>query len=169
MNGTTLSEACHIVNILPAVSISSGKTSQAFTMKRAEHVSILISFGAMGSLVPTSIVLNQCTDVSGANATPLGFRWYNQPGSAGNDVMSGLSWATPSGIVSFPTSIANYVYVLELDSAELEAIANVVGPVTEYPYLQVVIADSGNATIASVVAILSAIRYEHKANASVTL
>jgi hypothetical protein len=185
MNGVNLAEATHIVNVLPAVNTTGGVTGQAFSMKGADHVSILITFGATTSppVAPTSIVINQCTSAAGANATPLAsFRYYYQLlGGAGNDILNGAAQAlanTPSlppnyttstaGITSFPATVANLVYVIEIDAAELEAIADVVGTITEYPYLQVVIANGANATYGSVIAVLSGLRYAYKVGATAT-
>ena len=128
--------------------------------------------------------MNQCTNASGAGATPLtSFRYYYQLlGGAGNDILNGAvqaltvnngrppNWTTSAaGITQFPTSVANLVYVIEIDSSELAAITNVVGPITEYPYLQVQFTDSGNATYASVFAVLSSFRYQNLLETSVTV
>lgn len=185
MNGVNIAVAAHTINALPPVSISGGKTAQAFSMKGAEHASIIISFGVQGAAVPTSIVVNQCTNAAGANPVALAsFRYYYQLlGGAGNDILNGAAqaltnapsvppnWTTSaSGIVAFPTSVANLVYIIEIDSAELETpTVNVVGTVTEYPYLQVVIADSGNATIAAVTVVLSGLRYAYNVGNSQTV
>ncbi len=52
MQGANLAEVCHLVNALPPQNISGGKTAQAFSMAGAEHVSIVIAFGAQGVNVP---------------------------------------------------------------------------------------------------------------------
>lgn len=162
MNGFNVSEAGHVVNLLPAVSISGGKTTQAFSMKGAEHASIILSFGVMGAAVPTSIILKQCSSAAGAGSVAIGFRYYAQAlGGAGNDVLAGPTSVAATGITTFPTTVANTVYSIEIDSAELEDVG--------LPYLEVVIADSGNVTIASAVAVLSGLRYGIQAGASVTV
>lgn len=185
MNGVNLAVAGHYINILPPVSISGGKTAQAFSMKGAEHVSIEIAFGVQGAAVPTSIVVNQCSNAAGAGATPLAsFKyWYQLLGGAGNDILNGAgqaltnapsqppNWTTSTaGIISFPTSVANLVYVIEIDSSELETAAvDVVGTINELPYIQVVIADSGNATFATIQACLTGLRYAQNVQVSFTI
>jgi hypothetical protein len=186
MNGVNIAEACHTVLVVPAVNTTGGVTGQAFSMKQAEHVSIIIAFAAVASppVAPTSIVINQCTSAAGANATPLAsFRYYYQLlGGAGNDILNGAAQSlanTPSlppnyttstaGITSFPATVANLVYIIEIDAAELEAIADVVGTATEYPYLQVVIANGATATFGTCIAILSGLRYAYKIGASQTV
>ena len=170
MNGVMLAEALHTAQILVPQSISGGKTCQAFSMAEAEHVSILFTFGAKGAANPTSIVLNQCSSAAGAGPVALGgWPYYIQSnGGAGNltaggeDVFDeGPLWATTAGITSFPTSIANVVIAIEIDSALLEDVS--------LPYIQVVIADSGNVTYCGVVAILSGLRYAYRGSPSVTV
>ena len=182
MNGINLATAGHIVNILPPQSISGGKTAQAFSLKNAEHVSILIGFGVQGVGPPTAIILNRCTSVAGANPVALpGFRYYytTAPG-AGNDILNGAGGplaaypAPPNyvtvteGLTVFPPSVAGLMYVIELDSADLQ-VPTGVGPVTEYPYLQVSIADSGNATMCQILAVLTGERYGCNITASATI
>ena len=184
-NGFNVAEQGHPINILPPVSISGGATAQAFSMKHAEHVSIIIAFGALASppVNPTAILVKQCTDASGSNATALAsFRYYYQStAGAGYDTLDGYAQclsnspnlppnytASAAGITSFPSSVANLVYVIEIDSAELEVIADAVGSSTEYPYLQLVITSSATATYASAFAVLSGLRYASKLNATAT-
>lgn len=171
MNGFNVVPGGHPVNVLGPVSISGGKTGQAFSMANAEHVSILINFGVMGAALPTAILVNQCTSAAGANATAMGFRWYIQVAAgSGNDVFAGPNQATAAGILAaaLPATVLNCQIVIEIDAAELEAIASVVGAITEYPYLQVQITDSGNVTFASVVAILSGLRYAYTTGQTAT-
>jgi hypothetical protein len=182
MNGTPISELNHpIVLISPQTGAT--LTSQAFTMKEAEHVSIVTIFGAEGgspAAVPTSIVLNQCTSAAGANPTALAFRYYyqatagaghdvldgNQQG-ASNTVANGPNWATASGITSFPVSVAGLQFIIELDAAELEAITGAVGPQTEYPYLQLVVTQNAS-SYACVYAVLSGLRHAEKGGYTMT-
>lgn len=176
MQGFPVAEAGHFVNMLPAVSISGGKTSLPVSMATAEHLSILISFGASAAL-PTSIIVRQATTEAIGASAAIPFRFYCQTtGGAGNDTLAGPYYAAATGITaSLPTSaplpaggVANLAYLIEIDSAELET-ATAPGTITEYPYVYVVIADSGNVTIGSVVGVLSGQRYAYKGNPSVTV
>ena len=194
-NGTNVAEMCHTVLALPPQTIANGATSQAFTMKNADHVSILVLFGSEGGSPPsqeiTGIQVNACTNSAGANATPIGvsgggsgqgFRYYYQLLSgAGNDILNGAAQklansvnppnytSGTSGITAFPTTMTNLVYIIEIDSAEVEILADSVGPNTEYPYLQVVISNGSNAAYACVVAILSGLRYAYNIGTSQTV
>lgn len=195
MNGVNIAEACHTVLALPPQSIANGATSLAWSMKQADHVSIIIAFGTEGGSPPTqeitSIQVNACTSAAGANATPIGvsggvagqgFRYYYQLlGGAGNDILNGAQQklansvnppnytSGAAGIVAFPTSMTNLVWIIEIDSAEVEILADVVGTITEYPYLQVVIGNGSNAAICTVLAILSGLRYAFNIGATQTV
>ena len=57
MNGYNISEAGHLVNILPPVDITGGKTCQAFSMANYRHASILIQIGVSAAAF-TKIVLS---------------------------------------------------------------------------------------------------------------
>ncbi len=176
-NGFNVSEQGHPINVLPAVSISGGKTTVPFSMAGAEHASIILSFGASAAL-PTSFILKQATTQAAGTNAALGFRFYYQlTGGAGNDTLLGPFYAAATGITStLPTGaalpaggVASLMWIIEIDAAELEPIAAVVGTVTEYPYLELVIADSGNVTIASCVVILSGLRYAYKGSPTATV
>lgn len=169
MNGVNLAEALHVSQLLVPQSISGGKTAQAVSTKGAEHITLLVCFGAKGAANPTSIILNQCTDAAGDGPVAMPFRYYIQSNAGagnltagGEDVFdSGPNLATASGITTFPTSIQNVVYAIEVDAAELED--------TGLPYLQVVINDSGNTTLASVIAVLSGLRFAYEKSPSQTV
>lgn len=184
-NGFNVAEQGHPILILPPASITGGATSQAFSMKHAEHVSIIIAFGTMASppVNPTAIIVKQCTDANGSNATALAsFRYYYQStAGAGYDTLDGYAQCLSNspnlppnyttavtGITSFPTSVADLIYVIEIDAAELEIIADTVGSSTEYPYLELVITSAATATYATAIAVLSGLRYASKLNATAT-
>jgi hypothetical protein len=192
MNGVNLATAGHVMNILPPQNITGGVTGQAFSMKGAEHVSIIINFGAVPSppAAPTAITVSQCTDAAGDGAVALAsFRYYYTTSHAlsGGDVFNGANqaqsnapsvppnWtASTAGITSasgsLPTNVQNLVYVIEIDAAELEtSTVDVVGTITELPYLQVAITNGSNAIYASIVAVLTGLRYAYNVAASQTV
>ena len=176
MNGINIAEACHVVNVLPAVSISGGKTTVPVHLKGAAHLTLILSFGVQGAAAPTSFIINQATTEAAGTVSAMPFRFYYQTTSgAGNDTLAGPYYAAATGITStlptgaaMPTSVASLVFVFEIDAAELESVADVVGTITEYPYVELVIADSGNVTIGSCIAILSGLRYAYKGSPTVT-
>lgn len=178
MNGINVAEACHVVNVLPAVSISGGKTTVPVSMANYGHLSLILSFGASAAL-PTSFIVNQATtEAAGTNLPLTQFRFYYQTtGGAGNDVLAGPFYAASTGITStlpagapLPAGgIANLMWVIEIDAAELLVPEDVAGTVTPYPYVYLTIADSGNVTIGSAIAILSGARFAYKGSPSVTV
>lgn len=170
MNGTNVSESCHLAQILVPQSISGGKTCQAFSMENADHASILIKFGARGAGNPTAIVLNQCSDANGDGAVAFGgWPYYVQSNagagnlaSSGGDVFDeGPLWASTAGITTFPTSVANVVIAIEIEASLLEDLG--------LPYVQVVIVDSGNATQCQIDAIVSGMRFAYRPSPSITV
>ncbi len=176
MNGINLAEACHVVNVLPAVSISGGKTTVPVSMAGAAHLTLILSFGASAAL-PTSFIVKQATTEAAGSVKAIPFRFYYQTtAGAGNDTLAGPYYADVTGITNaLPASaplpaggIASLMWVIEIDAAELET-ANSVGPITEYPYVELVIADGGNVTIGSCIAVLSGLRFAYKGSPSVTV
>jgi hypothetical protein len=179
MNGFDVALNGHPINIIPPQNISGGVVSQAFSMKGASHVSIIVKFGAVGGsppVNPTSLVINQCTNAAGANPNALAsFRYYYQTaGGPGNDILNGVqnpegtsstppNWTvSSSGITQFTPTLANTVIVIELEAAELEtALVDQVGTITEYPYLQLVINNGAVVTYCQADAILSGLRFSN--------
>ena len=159
MNGFNISEAGHVVPVVLPKNVTGGATGQAFSMKSAEHASIVISVGALAAQLG-AVTLNQCTNVSGSGATAIPFRYYQQStAGAGNDTFdTGPVAATSAGFT--PPNTPNVVYVIEIDSAELA---------DGSPYLQLAIANGANADFASVVAILSGQRQQYRGNPSATV
>lgn len=149
MIGFNVSEAGHIVQVLAPINISGGKTGQAFSMKSFDHASIIIAIG-VSAAAPTAILISQCTNASGAGATAIGFNYY-ACATAGGDVLGSVNVATAAGITSISANDGIF-YTIELDSTVLA---------DGFPYVQVSITDSGNTTIAAIIAILSAGRNQY--------
>lgn len=188
MNGTNIAIGCHPINALSPQTISGGATSLAFSMKAAEHASILISFGVTGGspkTSPTAIQVFQSASATNSGGTALAsFRYYYQTaGGAGNDIFNGVqqslpnapslppNWTTSSaGITTFPSTVDNLLYAIEIDSAELETAAvDVVGPINELPYLYVVIGNGAFTTYCSIMVVLSGLRWAYNVGASQTV
>ena len=158
MQGFSVAEAGHIVQVLPPVSISGGKTGQRFHTKNAAHVSIVVLIGAMAA-VPTAMLVKVCKDVNGTGATAIPFRYYKSKSNGQSvDQTSPPIVATASGITTFDAA-ANQFYVLEIDCTESLSTGDGT-TATDYPYIEWSITDSGNVTIVGVVAILSGQRFQ---------
>ena len=166
MNGFSVAEAGHFVNVLPPVSISGGVTGQAFNVGNCEHVSIQIQFGVFGAALPTAILVKGCTTAAGAGATAIPFRYYlATSGGTSVDTTSPPVVATSAGILAAVLGKINATFVLiEIDSVELEQALG-----DGYKYLQVSITDSGNVTYASISAILSGQRFAYQGGLTETV
>jgi hypothetical protein len=161
MIGFPIAEAGHVVNVLPPVSVSGGKTGQYFSTKGWDHVSILVMIGAQAG-TSTKIFVNAAQDASGTNATAIPFYVYKQETSgASKDTLGARTAVTSAGLT--PSGNASIFYVIELDSAELQSAQG-----DGYPYLTVQVTDSGNVNIWGVVAVLSAGRHAFAGSPTVT-
>lgn len=169
MIGFNIAEGGHPVNILSPKSISGGATAQAFSMKNAAHVSIIIQIGAVGAAMPTSIVLNACTAVAGTGATAMPFRYY-LVSAAGNsvDTTNAPVYAPAAGILQAALTLsAGQFIIIELDASELDYLGD--GDNVDFPYLQLVIADSGNTTFMSAFAVQSGVRQAYRGGQTATV
>lgn len=146
-NGFSIGEGQgHYVNALPPIDINvSAQTSDAWTMAKHSHVSILLSCGVVGAA--TTLTLEECTAADGSGATAIGFAYYAELTASG-DTTGARTTATASGFATATTN--NVYYVIELDAAELS---------DGYDWLRVQLTDPGTATVAGVSAVLSGSRY----------
>lgn len=160
--GFRVAEAGHVVNALPPVDITGGKTTQAVDTALASHVSFILQLG-VSAAAPGAVTVQagSATAAIGANvagATALPFRVYKQEtAGASNDVLDVGTDVTASGF----TLSANdgIFYVIEVDADQLPS---------GKPYVQLALANGANSVIASVVALLSGLRYAGLSNPTVT-
>jgi hypothetical protein len=152
----------HVVNILPPVDVTGGKTSQAFSMAGASHATIILQIG-VSAAAPTGVTVQAGTataavgaSVAGAAAIPFDL-FKQETAGAANDVLGARVAATTSGFV--PSANDGIFYVMEIDAEDLPAGS---------PYVQLNIANAANSVIASAVAILSGIRYAGESNPTAT-
>lgn len=166
MYGFNISEAGHVVNLLPPQNITGGVTSQAFNLKTAKHASIIIALGAVAAEF-TKIILNLCSNASGAGATAIPFNLYIQPtGGAGNDQLGSIQSISAAGYT--PAEGANVVYVIEIDANELEAAGVGIGGDGTDSYLNVQLTNGANADYACILAVLSGLRFAEVSSPTVT-
>lgn len=157
MKGFYTSEAGHVVNILPPVDVTGGKTGQPFTMGRHAHVSIIVQIGVSAAAF-TKILVNACMDAAGDNPTAIPFDIFTQEvAGAAQDVLSKRTPVTAAGYT--PSANDGIFYVIELDAAQLPAGS---------PYVQLQLTNGVNSVIASAVAVLSGSRYASEASETVT-
>ncbi len=160
MIGFNVSEAGHIVNLIPPVDGNAGApvTCQGFKMDKYDHVSIIIQLGVTAG-TPTSILLVSSTAASAGTTTALAFRSYAQTtAGASHDVLVGPTSNAATGITTI-TGSDNVFYTIEMDSTELP---------DGQPYLQLQVTMPASSNLVSAIAILSAGRYQYQGSASVT-
>jgi hypothetical protein len=146
MKGFTIAQEGHVVVLQVPVNVTGGATAQAFSMKKYQHASIIISIGAQAGQM-TSIVLNACTSAAGAGPAAIPFNVFKCETGSG-DVLGAKVAVTAAGFQ--PSATADIFYVIEIDAAELPQAS---------PYVQVVIANGANADYAAIIAILSGARF----------
>ncbi len=160
MQGFNVSEGGHVVPLICPVSSSSTVvgTSPWFSMKGWQHASIILLFGAVGGAIPTGVTLNAATSVAGAGSAAMPFRYYKQVTTVSGDILAGPNSALAAGFA--PGNAAGNMYVIEVDSAEIESITD------GNAYLQLVIA-GGTTSLISALAVLSAGRFAQQASPTV--
>jgi hypothetical protein len=152
----------HVVNILPPVDVTGGKTSQAFSMAGAAHATIILQIG-VSAAAPTGVTVQAGTataavgaSVAGAAAIPFDV-FKQETAGAPNDVLGVRTACTATGFV--PSANDGIFYVIEIDGDNLPAGS---------PYVQLNIANAANSVIASAVAVLSGLRYAGESNPPAT-
>lgn len=161
MIGFNVSEAGHIVNLIPPVDGNAGSpvTCQGFSMKNFAHASIIIQLGATAA-APTSIILVASTAVSGGTPTQLAFRYYSQTtAGTASDQLTGPTTAVAATGIAAPTANDKVFYTIEIDSTELP---------DGSPYLQLQVTEPASSNLVSAVAILSGSRQAYQGGVSAT-
>jgi hypothetical protein len=160
--GYYLAQDGHVVNVLPPVDVTGGKTSQAFNMAGAAHASIILQLGASAA-APTGVTVQAGTAtaavgaaVAGAAAIPFDL-FKQETAGAANDVLGARTAVAAAGFA--PSANDGIFYVIEIDGDSLPAGSD---------YVQLNIANGVNSVIASAVAILSGLRYAGESSATVT-
>ena len=162
MDGIVLAEQGHVINILPPIDITGGKTCQAFNMKNAEHATIFVQIGVSAAAF-TKIIVSYGTATAAvgstiAGATAMPFSIYKQEtAGADQDVLGARTAVLAAGYT--PSANDNIMYVIEIDSSELA---------DGSPYVQLSFTNGSNSVIASAIVILSGIRFAGATQATAT-
>lgn len=153
MQGITLAEQGHFVNVLPPQDAAGGVTGDRFKMENYGHATIYISIGS--SAAAPTITLNEATAATSGSTTAIAFDYYAETTSAG-DTLGARTAATTSGITASGND--NIMYVIEIDARALT---------DGYPWLELVVTqDSADSCLVSAVAILTGGRYQNDQNAT---
>ena len=151
-----ISEAGHIVNILPPVDITGGVYGDVFSMAQYDHASIIVQVGASAAAF-TKILLLASVDNTGHSGTSVAipFNCYKQE-TAAADVLGAAVAVEATGVT--PSANDNIFYVIEVCGAELPA---------GKPYLELHLTNGVNSVIASAVAILTGARHGQESSPTV--
>jgi len=175
MNRFSVSEAGHVVSLLPPQSVSGGVTSLAFSMANHKHASIIIALGAEASQLNGNLQLQLANAESSPQvAVAIPFNCYFQAAAgAGNDVLGSIQNVPAAGLaLSSANAPANGVIVIEIDANELESalVGGVLaGSLGVDSYLQVVLPSPAAVNLAAIIAVLSGARFANVASPSVTV
>ena len=157
MKGFVVAEQGHVVLLVAPVDFTGGKTAQAFSMANYQHASILIGLGIQGG-AGTKILVNQCTDHTGANPVAIPFAIYKQEtAGAANDVLGARTQVAAAGYT--PSGNSGIFYVIELDANELA---------DGSPYVQVQFTNGANSDIGAMAAVLTGARFAEMQSPTVT-
>ena len=159
MIGFNVAEAGHPVTLFASEDITSGATCPRFSMKRYDHASILVCIGAAAGAF-TKMFVKNCTAESGGTATAIAFNVYKQEAlgspTSVSDVLGVRTNVLAAGLT--PVGLAGAMYVIEIDSAELS---------DGYPWVEVSFTNTAQSILVTVVAILSAGRYQYASSPTV--
>ena len=144
--GLTLAEVAKIVNMLAPVDINGGVSSDAVKLTEAGHLTLIIQVGVNAGTSTFTITEN--TNASQGGATAIAFASYSEE-TAGGDT---LGDRTATGVGGIATSTEDGIfYVVEIDASQLT---------DGKPWVEVIFSNPSASIIASVVGILSGLRYK---------
>lgn len=109
-----------LVPLLRSADINAGVDSDSFDMSKAEHVTFLLSFGAVGGAAgPIIKVYEGATNAAKTTALTFHYRYGSAAaGSATADVFTAAE-ATSAALQIATATLTNRLLVIELDAAEM--------------------------------------------------
>lgn len=146
MQGIVLAQEAHIVNILPPVDITGGKTGVRFSMAKYGHATIIVQVG-VSAAAWTKIILRECNAASAGTATDIAYDLYVEETDAG-DTLSAKESVAATGRT--PSANNNVMYIIELDGRHLS---------DGYKWVELALTNGSNSVIGSAIAILTGPRY----------
>jgi len=157
VKGVYVAQECHVVNLIPPVSLNATTTTTQFSMKGWRHATIVLQIGVSGTA--PSVTLNTSDNGSPANTTtgiPFNLHKCETAYNAtGGDVLGPRVAESASGFTVSATD--NIFYVIELDSDTLPQ---------GQDFVDLVLTSPGTCLTAASV-ILSGGRFEHDQSESV--
>ncbi len=148
-HGFNIAEEGHVILAMPPIDITGGVLSDVWSMAEADHCSIIISVGVSAAAF-TAIIVQECDDFTPSNSTAIPFALYPEETALG-DTLAAREAVLAAGRT--PNAADQIHYVIEIDAAELTA---------GFPNLRVSLTNGANAVLASVLVILSGMRYPER-------
>lgn len=142
MRALNIFEQAHVVNALPPVNITGGKTSDVISMKNFRGANILVSVGVSAAAF-TKIIVEAVSNFNGDNPEAIPYRLYSEETAAG-DTFSAVEAVAATG--KTPSANDNIMYGINIDASELP---------DDKPYFQVKLTNGTNSVIASVMVVLT--------------
>ena len=145
--GITITEECHVVNLVPPVNIDTGGGfDEAVHLGNYAHCTFVCSSGAITNA--TTLTVAACTDSGGTSPTALDFK-YSREVTGSSDVFSALTWKGDTSGIATGTQDGS-THVIEIDASELP---------DGKPWLELSASNPGADHFMGVIAILSGSRY----------
>lgn len=150
MRGINIFEQAHLVNAIPPINGTGGKSTDVWHMKYHRWANIILQIG-VSAAAATKILVFGCTDAAGTNPTAIPFTLYKEETALG-DTLSAKEAVTAAGYT--PSANDNIMYGILVDASELP---------DDKPYMYVQVTNGTNSVILSAVAILTGARYSGSA------
>lgn len=147
MRGMNLFEEAHIVNALPPIDLTGGKSSDIWSMKNARGANIIFQIGVSAAAF-TKILLFACDDFAGANPVALPFKIYKEETVDGDTLDSAVD-VTAAGYT--PSANDRIFYGIYVDSQALASLNK--------PCMYVQATNGANSVIGSIVVVLTGVGY----------
>lgn len=147
MRALNIFEECHVVNGLPAIDITGGKSTDVWSMKNFRGANIIVDIGVSAAAF-TKILVFACDDFASANPVAIPFKIYKCE-TALDDKFTANSDVTAAGYT--PSANDNIMYGIYVDSQALASLGK------ECMYVQ--LTNGANSVIADVKVILTGAGY----------
>lgn len=141
-----IAEQAHIVNALPPIDVTGGKTADVFSMANYKHATIIVAIGVSAAAF-TKILVNEVDNFAGDNPVAIPYALYAEETVAG-DTLAAKEAVAAAG--KTPSANDTIFYVIEVDADELS---------DGKGFIEVELTNGANSVIASVLVILSGARY----------
>ena len=118
MRSLNLFEQAHVVNGVPPINATGGKSSDVVTLKNHRGFNAIWKIG-VSAAAPTKILVYACDNFAGDNPVAIPFRLYKEETALG-DTFDGGSAITAAGYT--PSANDNIMYGIHVDAQALASL-----------------------------------------------